>query len=759
MGLISFTNLIGRGQPTLEEDSNLSAAIISPRTTSEEPGNVKVLKSVCRSCHGGCSTLMHVSDGELLKVEGDPEGPLNHGKLCPIGAATTELVYHPDRLKYPQRRIGPRGSGKWERISWDEALDEISERVLAIREETGPESIAMGTGTGRHHIRWVSRFGHALGTPNWCEPGFAQCFHPRVNTCIQTMGDLPVCDFTGDVDPELIMYWGHNPPHSGPDGETRFNVRESLLSKPRVITIDPRQTVVARKAEIFLQIRPGTDDALALAFLNVIINEDLYDREFCENYTHGFEELVEHVHQFTPEWAEPITWIPADKIRAAARLFAECKPAMLEWGCAIEHTPNTIQTVRALSLIPALTGNIDVPGGWIFGMKGAGRFPSLIENLDPEVEKKRLGYDRFKMLCGEGADLPACHIPSLVDAMLYGEPYRVRAFLVFGNNTLTTYANTKHVYEALLKLYYMVCADLFMTPTAELADIVLPAASWPELNQIAALPTIAGNVVMGQQKVVQIGECKSDEEIFVELARRMKLPVCTESVEDVLDQMLENGGQSVNFRGLAEQGWIHMPQKYRKYETEGFKTPTGKLELYSTRFEAMGYEPLPYYEEPPESPLSTPEVAEDYPYVLTTGGRISVYFNSEHRQLPLCRRGHPEPLAEIHPDTAAEHGIEDGDWMWIETRRGRIKQKAKVTDRIEPRVIHCEHGWWFPERKGPDYGIWESNANVLTDNRAPFDPQMGTYQLRGLLCNVGKLEPHDEDFGPPELEAAAAASM
>jgi anaerobic selenocysteine-containing dehydrogenase len=429
---------------------------------------------------------------------------------------------------------------------------------------------------------------------------------------------------------------------------------------------------------------------------------------------------------------------------------------MMEWGCAIEHTPNTIQTIRAISMIPAITGNIDVPGGWIFGMHGAGRFPSLIENLDPEVEKKRLGYDKYKMLCGEGADLPACHIPTLIDAMLYGEPYRVRAFLVFGNNTLTTYANTKLVYQALMQLDYMVCADLFMTPTAELADIVLPAASWPELNQIAALPTIAGNVVMGQQKCVQIGECKSDEDMFVELARRMKLPVCTESVEEVLDQMLKNGGQAVDFRGLTKQGWIHMPQKYRKYETDGFKTPTGKLELYSTRLETMGYEPLPYYEEPPESPVSTPQVAEKYPLVLTTGGRIPTFFNSEHRQLPLCRNGHPEPLAEIHPDTAAPLGIEDGDWMWIETRRGRIKQKAKVTSKIEPRVIHCEHGWWFPERKGPDYGIWESNANVLTDNRAPFDPQMGTYQLRGLLCRVGKLEADDNRFGPSEMAAATA---
>ena len=261
---------------------------------------------------------------------------------------------------------------------------------------------------------------------------------------------------------------------------------------------------------------------------------------------------------------------------------------------------------------------------------------------------------------------------------------------------------------------------------------MLPAASWPELNQIAALPTIAGNVVMGQQEVVRIGECKSDEEIFVELARRMKLDCCTESVEEVLDQMLENGGQSVDFRGLTKQGWIHVPQKYRKYETEGFKTPTGKLELYSTRLEAMGYEPLPYYEEPPESPVSTPDVAEKYPFVLTTGGRIPVFFNSEHRQLPLCRKGHPEPLAEIHPDAAAELGIEDGDWMWIESRRGRIKQKAKVTDKIERRVIHCEHGWWFPERDTIDKGVWESNANILTNNRGPFEPANGNLSIARL---------------------------
>jgi anaerobic selenocysteine-containing dehydrogenase len=422
-------------------------------------------------------------------------------------------------------------------------------------------------------------------------------------------------------------------------------------------------------------------------------------------------------------------------------LFAQFKPAMLEWGCAIEHTPKCVQTVRAVSMLPVLTGNIDVPGGWVFGMHGLGRFPSLIENLTPDASAKRLGADQFKLLGGEGADLPAAHIPTLLQAMRYGKPYPVKAFLVFGNNTLTTYANSSAVYEALMKLDFMVCADLFMTPTAELADIVLPAAAWPELDQLAGLPTVAANVVLAQQKAVQIGECKADEEIFVELARRMKLPVCTEPVKSVLDAQLAAGGLNITFDELKQTGFIKVPFKYRKYQDAGFKTPTGKIELYSTRFEQLGYAPLPYYEEPPESPISTPEIAARFPLVLTTGGRISFFFNSEHRQLEKLRKAQRDPVAEIHPETASRFGISNGKWMWIETRRGRMRQKAKVTSGIDPRVIHVQHGWWFPEQPGPDYGVWTSNANLLTNNQPPYDPAMGTYQLRALLCRVAHAEP------------------
>ena len=698
-----------------------------------------MLKSTCRMCHGGCSALLHVEGGRIARIEGDPDGPLNHGRLCPMGHASLELVYSPARLTHPLVRAGARGEGKWRRASWDEAYDRICEGIRGIWEKHGREGIAIGTGTGRHHMHWVPRFANMLGTPNSGNPGMAQCFFPRVNIMNLTYGQYAWCDYRGERMPNVLLFWGHNPLTSSPDGEVGFQVLDALKSDPKLIVVDPRRTWLAKQAQVFLQLRPGTDDALALAMLNAIIAEGGYDKAFVEKWTHGFDRLAERVKQYTPEWAAPITWVPAQKIRAAARLWMQAQPGALEWGCAIEHTPKCIQTIRAVSMLPAITGNIDVPGGWVFGMRGLGRFPSLIENLAPEMNAKRLGADRFKMLCGEGADLPAAHIPTLLQAMREGIPYPVKAFLVFGNNTLATYGNSKQVYESLLKLDLLVAADLFMTPTTELADILLPAAAWPELNQVAGLPTVAANVVLAQQKAVQIGECKSDEEIFVALARRMNLPVGTESVEEVLDAQVRKGC-GLSFEELKELGFHQPAFRYAKYKEDGFKTPTGKIELYSTKLEKWGYAPLPYYEEPPESPLSSPGIAKDFPLVLTTGARIPFYFNSEHRQIAKLRKAHPDPIVEIHPDTARPLGIRNKDWVWIETPRGKIKQKARVTDEIDPRVVHIEHGWWFPEEPGPEHGIWKSNANVLTSNDPPYDPAMGTYQLRALLCRIARVE-------------------
>jgi anaerobic selenocysteine-containing dehydrogenase len=362
---------------------------------------------------------------KVVKITGDPDSPLNRGKICPKGLASIEHLYHPDRLKYPLKRMGKRGEGAWKRISWDEALDTIVEKIHEIRERSGVESIAIGTGTGRHHFRHVLRFANALGTPNWCEPGTAQCFIPRILTGIMTYGDLPVCDYYGDVNPACMLVWGHNPVISGPDGEIQFRVRECIQSGTKLIVVDPRRTEMAEKADLWLQLRPGTDDALALSMLHVMVDEELYDKGFVEEWTIGFDRLAERVSKYNPEWAETITWVPAEKIKQAARLFAQSRPSVIEWGVAIEHTPNCLQTVRAVSLLPAITGNIDVPGGWILGMHILRSLDIFAREISDEMKDKRMGADEYKVLCSRDSLYPSAHIPTLFKAIRTGEPYPI----------------------------------------------------------------------------------------------------------------------------------------------------------------------------------------------------------------------------------------------------------------------------------------------------------------------------------------------
>ncbi len=714
---------------------------MSPTSNSKIPSSNKdgkIYRSACRMCHGGCSALVHVNNGKVVKIKGDPEFPLNRGKLCVKGMASIDQLYNPNRLKHPLKRVGQRGEGKWKRISWDEALDVIVNKIKEIKAEFGVESISIGQGTGRHHYRHVVRFAHALGTPNWCEPGAAQCFHPRINAGGITYGDLPICDYYGDVNPACLLVWGHNPLVTGPDGEIQFRVRDCIKRGTKLIVVDPRETETAKKADIWLQIRPGTDDALALSMIHVIIQEGLYDSDFVNEWTVGFDQLAERVRSCTPEWADKITWVPADKIKESARLFANTRPASVEWGVAIEHTPNCFQTVRAVALLPGITGNIDIPGGWILGMRVIDDIPIFLENLTDEMKKKRLGADRYKLLSGRKAPFPSAHIPTLLNAIRTEKPYPIKAFLNFGNNTLATYANAKQAYDALLRLDFLSVMDLYMTPTAELADIVLPAASWLEVDEVVGLPFRSYNFALVQQKILQIGECRPDEEVLIDLARRLNLAVGIESLEDLYNAQLEKLG--ITFDDLKEKGFLSVPMRYRKFEKGGFNTPSGKVELYSSIMEKYGYDPLPYYEEPPESPLSTPELAQDYPLILTTGGRTPYYFHSEYRQIPSLRGKHPSPLVEINPRTADELDIRDGEWIWIQTVRGRIKQKARLVKGIHPKVVHIEHGWWFPEEPGPEHGIWNSNANILTNNAPPYDPAMGTYQLRALLCKLYKVD-------------------
>jgi anaerobic selenocysteine-containing dehydrogenase len=584
----------------------------------------------------------------------------------------------------------------------------------------------------------VIRFANSLGTPNWFEPGLANCLLPRITGSRLTYGGFVNADYNGPATPKTILFWGHNPVVTGPDGELAFPVKEALRKGSFGICVDPRKSETAKRCGMWLPIRPGTDAALALAMIHVILEDNLHDADFVSRWTVGSERLRVHVKSNTPEWAQAVTGIPASDIADAARRYAIDKPSVIEWGVAIEQTPNSLQTVRAIAILRGLTGNIDCPGGDILGMNILQPYPVLRECLSKEAAAKRVGAAEFKLLGGFRSAIPSAHVPGVFRAVLTGDPYPVRAMMIFGSNPLITVANPRLVYRALMSLDTLAVADLFMTPTATLADYVLPAAFWPEVNQIMELPYVSENAVLAQQRVLQFGQCRQDEEIMIDLARRLELPGNEDSLEDILNHRLEPLG--IRFDELKQKGIVHPPHRYYKYREKGFRTPSGKVELYCRALERMGYEPLPVYREPPESPVSRPDLVERFPLVLTTGARRAEYFHSELRQIGSLRKRRPYPVAEIHPDTALPGNIGDGDWIRVTTARGTIRMRAVVTEGIRKDVVNIDHGWWFPEKKDSDLGVWESNANLLTSDAPPYDAAFGSCQLRSLLCHVEKID-------------------
>ena len=694
------------------------------------PVKEEVIKSNCRGCHGGCGVLVHVRDGTIIKIEGDPDFPTNHGSMCGKGLAFQQLVYHPDRVKYPLKRVGKKGEGKWQRISWDEAFETIVNKLKQVIKENGAESIVLAQGTSREGEAFMARFGNLLGTPNVMAAGHF-CYLTRVGASLVTCGNLPICDYDGD--PKCVVVWGSNIFWTNPDEYTGENLCRVLAQGAKLISVDPRLTYTSSRADIWLQLRPGTDAALALGMLNVIINERLYDKEFVEKYTHGWDKFVERVNQYPVEKVAEITWVPAEKIREAARLFAKTKPATIQWGISIEQNINCIDSDRLLIDLVAVTGNLDVKGGGMFFPAPKGQTISQFtyhKELSPEQNAKYIAGDAHKL----------CHMIGLVpenyvyNAVLTGKPYPVRAILLQASNPVVTRPNARMVYKALSQVEFLSVADFFLTPTAELADIFLPAATWLEADYTGGF-FFRWGYIWPRKKIVQIGECKSDFEIWNELGRRMGQKQWAENYIGDLDQILAPGG--VTWADVRDKPYLRGEVKYRKYLERGFSTPTRKVELYCTTFEKWGYDPLPTYKEVPESPVSKPELAKEYPYILITGPRSPVFFHSEHRMIPWLRECHPDPIIEMHPDTAEKHGIKEGDWVYIESPRGRIKQRARFNPGIHPQVVCIQHGWWFPEIKTPDHGWDQSGSNILTDNDPKtLDIAFGASNLRTLLCKI-----------------------
>jgi anaerobic selenocysteine-containing dehydrogenase len=695
---------------------------------------VKKIRTACRSCHGGCGVIAHVKDGKVIKVEGDPDSPISHGTLCSKGLSILQLAYHPDRILYPMKRVGEKGEGKWQRITWDEALDTIAERFKKVIAEYGAESIVVGQGTGRDYESHLYRFANLLGTPNVLTAGH-MCYVSRVGSTLITCGTLPIADYEGG--PKCIVIWACNPLWTNPDEYKGENFWRAYKKGAKLICIDPRKGFIANKADLWLQIRPGTDAALALGFHYVIIEEELYDKEFVENYIHGWEPFKERVMKdYPPDKVQEITWVDKELIREAARMYATIKPACIHWGVPTEQTINCVNYTRATTGLMAITGNLDAPGGNALFVNPPTRTVSEFarhKDLPPEQQAKRLGGDQFKL----GARVALINPKKAWDAILTGKPYPLKAGILCGSNPVVTRANAKEAYEALKKLEFLVVVDLFLTPTAELADIFLPSATWLEQNHVADNWKRHG-YVLARVKCMEVGECWQDHKIFMELGKRMGQQWWP-TVEDALNYLLEPSG--LTWEQFKEKGYLRGEMVYYKYKQRGFSTPTKKVELYSTILEKWGYDPLPKYVEVPESPYSTPHLLKDYPYILNAGLRTPTFFHSANRQIPWLREIRPDPIVEIHPETAKKHNIKDGQWVYLSSPRGRIKQRAKLNPNIDPRVIIAEHGWWYPEIKDPGHGWDISNVNLLTDNAyETLDPAMGSTNLRVCLCNIAPCE-------------------
>ncbi len=687
------------------------------------------VKSFCtRLCSGTCGILVTLEGQRINHIKGDPDCPFNRGFICAKGRAIPELLYHPDRLTAPLKRISHKGGDQWQPISTDEALETIADRLKSFSENYGPESIMLFVGAYRGLEREFSqRFARVLGTPNTVSVD-NNCHVPRTTAARYTCGAMPFPDY--EHPPQCLIIWGRNSLQTGGDG-SRAQFRQAFDGGTQFIVIDPRKITLVSKADLWLKPRPGSDGLLALGMLHVIINEKLYDTDFVERWTVGFQRLKDFIAAYPPDAVAQKTWVSSSLIVKAARKFAAAQPAAIQWGNALDQTSNSFQTCRAVAILMAITGNLDVPGGSVFLdhmplLRGAGF--SLAEDL-PRPVKLPAG-SRFQL--ASRANL----VPSQEAgrAILLQEPYPLKAGLIFGSNPLLTYAGARQSHAAFQKLDFMVAVDFFMTPTVAMADIVLPVAAGLEYDDLVQHRF---GVAAHPKLVAPPGDCRSDMQWINLLAARMGYgkyfwPNEAAALNAVL------APAELTFEGLKIKGLQDVEQHYRKYETLGFATPSGKVELFSEALQQMGLDPLPVYREPMLTPFGSPELAAEYPLVLTNS-KNPYFYHASHRNISGLRKRSPRPLVELHPDTAVKLNLKEGDPVYIETPAGKVRQTLRLNAHLDPRVVIAAFGWWFPE-KGPAelYGWQEANLNLLTDSGPPHDPAIGSANLRGIMCKVYK---------------------
>jgi thiosulfate reductase/polysulfide reductase chain A len=719
-------------------------------------------RSYCGLCHPRCGLLLEVEDGKIVGVKGDPEHPITRGRICARGSLMADHVHHPDRINYPLKRKGEKGSGQWQRITWDQALDEVAEKLGALRDRYGAETLAFTHGTKRTYHWDERRFFNLFGSPNVCGANNI-CMCPTQAVEFATYGGF--C--WGDImHTRCVVLWGHGPSRSDPIGLYPM-ILQAKKNGAKLIVVDPRRIPEAKEADMWLPIRPGTDVALMLGWLRIIMVEDLYDHEFVAKWTVGFDDLRAAAAPYTPERVAEITWLTPQQVVDSARLYATTKPAVITWGFGIDKQGvNATQAARARCCLRAVTGNLDVPGGEPLGWNApVGKIIG-----DPEMElneaipagqrAKQLGADEYPFFGFPGWSrnveanrrLPhehmhppnagmtcVAHARSVFDAMVTGKPYPVRAAISVASNPLLSLPNVRRTYEALKSLDLYVVGEFYLTPSAALADYVFPICSTVETTELWLTGAFC---VACPRGIEPLFERRNTYDFWrglgVRIGEAQQWPWKT--VDEVWDHRLSPLG--LTFSQLMENNGLFGKPESKRYEKYGFGTPSGKVELRSSTFETLGCEPLPVYREMPHSPMADPGLAEAFPLVLISGSRFMPMYHSEQRQIEAARKKRPDPLVTLHPDTAKRLNLTEGEWVKVETPHGSIRMRLALSDEVDPRMADADHGWWFPERQAAEpelFGVFESNANILCPSGPEFcSPEIGSWPHTALLCRVEK---------------------
>lgn len=699
--------------------------------------------STCWECSTCCGSLLTVEEGRVVNVSPNPAHPASRGAFCIKGIrGMPGVAYGERRLLRPLRRMGARGEGRWARISWEEALDEIAQRLCEVREKYGPLAL-VGATSGGFFSRSVvlALFMRSLGSPNW------MINQDLCGGCRSVSDMVTGLAIQGGEDvsrSRTLLIVGANPHAANPIQWQR--IKEAKAAGARLVVVDPLRTQAAAIADLWLRPQPGTDAAIALAMAHVLIEEGLYDREFVRRWCHGFEQYAERIVGWTPVRAASICGVPEVDIIRAARLYGD-GPSCFVSGHGIDAMSNGVQTARSFHCLLAISGNFDRAGGNRRGKRPPGfRTPlDLLHDsnfgLPQETARQTIGADRFPLWAGPEGWQTACHNPSVIEAILTGHPYPVRAAYVSGVNIAVTYPDTPRTLAALRSLDFLAVASSDLTPTAAIADIVLPKTVTLEEEEIslhAAGPCVTFTAAVSERR----GEVKADIEIAASLLDRLRARGAVSAelmpwrTQRELNEFLIKDS-ALKLEELETRGYAEFPYGLGDFEKQIFRTPTGKVELYSERMARHGLDPLPDY----AALDSIAQADEAYPLRLQTGLRERTYHHSRFREQPWAKKVSPDPLLRMHPSTAQGLGIGDGDWVTVRTRghAGHCRLKAQLTETTSPGIVVAGMGWWRPEGEAPEFGALDININAALSYGGPHDRASGSADTRGIPCAVSRL--------------------